>query len=89
MGTVIDPLPVAGLVPNFSPMPWIAPPPLGSEIVGAEIRRPLSESALFSLFAGVSILVSVRYLCSIRRETYPLEAIRHQLPAVSRVRIQP
>jgi hypothetical protein len=26
MGTVIEPVPVTGLVANFSPMPWMAPP---------------------------------------------------------------
>src|SRR5438876_11331349 len=35
-GTVIVPVPVTGLAANFSPMPRIAPPPLGSEITGAE-----------------------------------------------------
>src|SRR5271155_1234003 len=29
MGTVSDPVPVAGLAANFSPIPRIAPPPLG------------------------------------------------------------
>ena len=31
MGTVIDPVPVAGLAANFSPMPRIAPPPFGND----------------------------------------------------------
>jgi len=34
-GTVIEPVPVAGLEPNFSPMPRIAPPPFGSDSAGA------------------------------------------------------
>ena len=34
-GTLSEPVPVAMLVPNFSPIPRIAPPPLGSEIDGA------------------------------------------------------
>ena len=34
MGTVIEPVPVTGLAANFSPMPRIAPPPLGNEIAG-------------------------------------------------------
>src|SRR5256712_2717899 len=33
-GTVIEPEPVTGLAANFSPMPRMAPPPLGSEIAG-------------------------------------------------------
>ena len=35
MGTDIEPVPVTGLAANFSPMPRIAPPPLGREIEGA------------------------------------------------------
>src|SRR5215467_6882744 len=37
MGTLSDPVPVTGLVENFSPMPRIAPPPLGSESVGTRL----------------------------------------------------
>src|SRR5262245_53181597 len=37
IGTVIDPVPVTGFAANFSPIPRIAPPPLGSDIDGAEI----------------------------------------------------
>src|SRR5206468_1533511 len=36
IGTVIEPVPVTGLAANFSPIPRIAPPPLGREIDGAE-----------------------------------------------------
>src|SRR5262245_40620661 len=39
IGTVIEPVPVTGLAANFSPIPRIAPPPLGSEIDGAEIWK--------------------------------------------------
>ena len=35
IGRVIEPVPVTGLAANFSPIPRIAPPPLGSEICGA------------------------------------------------------
>ena len=35
IGTVIEPVPVTGFAANFSPMPRIAPPPLGREILGA------------------------------------------------------
>ena len=35
MGTLIEPVPVTGFAANFSPMPRIAPPPLGSEMEGA------------------------------------------------------
>src|SRR5436190_702190 len=39
MGTVIEPVPVTGLAANFSPMPRMAPPPVGSDTVGAETRN--------------------------------------------------
>jgi hypothetical protein len=35
IGTVIAPVPVTGLAANFSPIPRIAPPPLGRLMVGA------------------------------------------------------
>src|SRR4051812_41115530 len=38
MGTVTAPVPVAGLAANFSPMPRIAPPPLGSATAGGVAR---------------------------------------------------
>src|SRR5438094_4088381 len=45
IGTVIDPVPVTGLAANFSPIPRIAPPPLGNEIVGGAVRLgPLRAS---------------------------------------------
>jgi hypothetical protein len=34
MGIVIEPVPVTGLAANFSPIPRIAPPPLGRETAG-------------------------------------------------------
>src|ERR1041385_4848114 len=43
MGTVSDPVPVTAFVVNFSPMPRMAPPPLGNVICGAvnaEFSRP-------------------------------------------------
>src|SRR3990170_3296779 len=35
MGTDMEPVPVTGLAANFSPMPRMAPPPLGREMEGA------------------------------------------------------
>jgi hypothetical protein len=35
IGTVIEPVPVTGFAANFSPIPRIAPPPLGNETEGA------------------------------------------------------
>ena len=36
---VIEPVPVTGLAANFSPMPRMAPPPLGKLIAGAEVEK--------------------------------------------------
>src|SRR6266566_8244004 len=40
MGTVSEPVPVTGLAENFSPIPRIAPPPLGRESLGAFRPKP-------------------------------------------------
>ena len=47
IGTDIVPVPVTGLVPNFSPMPRMAPPPFGSETWGADTANdcPPAESS--------------------------------------------
>ena len=34
MSIVMDPVPVTGLAANFSPIPHIAPPPLGKKLLG-------------------------------------------------------
>src|SRR4051812_36618242 len=39
MGIDIEPVPLTGLAANFSPMPRMAPPPLGKTIAGAEIGK--------------------------------------------------
>src|SRR5690242_16810318 len=39
MGTDIEPVPVTGLAANFSPMPRMAPPPLGRTMAGAEVEK--------------------------------------------------
>jgi hypothetical protein len=49
MGTVIEPVPVTGLAANFSPIPRMAPPPLGSEMEGA---FEASLSSVTSLVTG-------------------------------------
>src|SRR5215211_6345657 len=36
MGTLIEPVPVTGLAENFSPIPRMAPPPLGSDMEGGD-----------------------------------------------------
>jgi hypothetical protein len=48
MGTIMEPVPVTGLAANFSPIPRIAPPPLGSDIEGREVEA-LPVVALVSL----------------------------------------
>src|SRR5215207_9410800 len=46
MGTLSDPVPVTGLAENFSPIPRIAPPPLGSDMGGrAELPSPTACGA--------------------------------------------
>jgi hypothetical protein len=42
-------VPVTGLAANFSPMPRMAPPPLGSDIEGADAALLLAASFVFSL----------------------------------------
>ena len=44
MGTDIEPVPVTGLAANFSPMPRMAPPPLGRLIDGATVRNDGASS---------------------------------------------
>ena len=49
----MDPVPVTGFAENFSPMPRMAPPPLGSEIDGgveAEALEVPEFPAAFPLF---------------------------------------
>src|SRR5882724_3415169 len=59
IGTVIAPVPVPGLAANFSPIPRMAPPPLGSEIVGADtwdvscVVLCCSPSRLWPLIMGL------------------------------------
>jgi hypothetical protein len=66
MGTLREPVPVAGLTENFSSIPLIAPPPLGREMAGAEngvcwgVASPespglLSVSGVWLLSIGASL----------------------------------
>ena len=43
-GTEKLPLPVAGLTENFSPMPRMAPPPVGSGTCGNRLVTPVGEA---------------------------------------------
>src|SRR5437773_10489692 len=58
IGTVIEPVPVTGFAANFSPIPRIAPPPLGSEIAGMllppELLRSVPVEPTRALDAGSS-----------------------------------
>ena len=54
MGTERDPVPVTGLAANFSPIPRIAPPPLGSDIGG----KPVSWLELLGDLSRKSKLAS-------------------------------
>src|SRR5881397_3600054 len=47
MGTVMEPVPVTGLAENFSPIPRIAPPPLGSEMAGERAGFFVVADSLF------------------------------------------
>ena len=48
-------MPVTGLAANFSPMPRIAPPPFGTEIVGAETAKfPSAVPRFLSSAPGLS-----------------------------------
>jgi hypothetical protein len=40
IGMLIEPVPVTGFAANFSPMPLIAPPPLGSDTAGSPPTAP-------------------------------------------------
>src|SRR5215217_5679688 len=40
MGTLSEPVPVTGLAENFSPIPLMAPPPLGSDMAGGDEGMP-------------------------------------------------
>jgi hypothetical protein len=49
IGTLIEPVPVTGFAPNFSPIPRLAPPPLGSEGACTEAGRGESLSLSFRI----------------------------------------
>ena len=51
-GTVSDPVPVTGLALNFSPMPRMAPPPLGSAMDGGAEADLLDAAFDVPLDAG-------------------------------------
>ena len=59
MGIVIDPVPVTGFAANFSPIPRIAPPPLGIMMAGAVIWKEFRVASLplvsFPLASGTSV----------------------------------
>src|SRR6266699_3694043 len=56
MGTVMEPVPVTWLAPNFSPMPRIAPPPFGREMEGTLIW--LLPDLFFSSWFEVPVVLA-------------------------------
>jgi hypothetical protein len=52
IGTCIEPVPITGLAANFSTMPRIGPPPLGSAIAGGD-----ADALAVSPWASVFVLV--------------------------------
>src|SRR6266699_6980111 len=67
-GTVMEPVPVTGLAANFSPMPRIAPPPLGRDMDGGLIW--LLPALLFSSWFEVPVvLASTRLSLSLTTHT--------------------
>src|SRR5205807_5962067 len=63
MGTLSDPVPVTELAENFSPMPLIAPPPLGNEREGTEMLLFSGGASLFSpcVFCVFNICVATTH----------------------------
>src|SRR5713226_3414029 len=59
IGTVKEPVPVTGLAANFSPIPRIAPPPLGSVMDGA-VSWFLSGVLCSSWFAVLGVSANMR-----------------------------
>src|SRR6266568_4988321 len=63
MGMLREPVPVTGFAENFSPIPLIAPPPLGSERDGTEMLLFSGGVSLFSLctFCVFNICIAATY----------------------------
>lgn len=53
-GTDNEPVPVTGFAENFSPIPRIAPPPLGNEIAGG-VAVELVDEPFAEPFAGCAV----------------------------------
>jgi hypothetical protein len=63
-GIVNAPLPFTAFVVYFSPMPLIAPPPLGSETAGGENRGSRSSDLAFALRPGCCSIDFTNAPCS-------------------------
>jgi hypothetical protein len=59
MGMLSEPVPVTGFAANYSPIPRMAPPPLGKDMAGGEEKAlpaeapPLAPSSLAPEGSGV------------------------------------
>src|SRR3990170_316369 len=60
-GTDMEPVPVTGLAANFSPMPRMAPPPLGREITGNCMPWGEPEGGNFSPEVGPGLMTMDPY----------------------------
>ena len=60
MGMLSDAVPVTGFTPNFSPIPRIAPPPLGREMEGRGLFAPSAPRSLASTSLRFSKRVNLR-----------------------------
>jgi hypothetical protein len=58
IGTLRDPIPVTGFAVNFSPIPRIAPPPLGNDIEGSFGWFSL-DSESFGLFSCILVRFNI------------------------------
>ena len=68
MGTVRLPVPVTGFAADFSPMPLMAPPPLGSDSVGP-VETGLGTGSL--LFPLSPVLLSMDVSPEVRSSSLP------------------
>jgi hypothetical protein len=84
MGTLIEPVPVTGLAANFSPMPRMAPPPLGREMDGAASFCPPS-GCFVALSGEIMMFTSLPYtfndLSMPKRCAYSRLTTHDRLPA--------
>jgi hypothetical protein len=74
IGTVIEPVPVTGFEPNFSPSPRIAPPPLGRDIEGTRLG---ADAATLRRRRRHSVAIRPTFTCCPVRTLSALVVTRH------------